>query len=151
MAIRITDTGTLAPAMDVPGTIVLLTRLAKVVHRRSSEELLGMRLRQFVLLSYLRDRKDTPQQDIQEALVLDPNNVVLLLNELEAAGLAERRRDPVDRRRHVVEITAAGRRALERAEQAQASLEDQVLAALSAEERSTLRKLLLRALERPDG
>jgi DNA-binding MarR family transcriptional regulator len=110
-----------------------------------------MRLRQFVLLSYLRDREDTPQQDIQEALVLDPNNVVLLLNELEAAGLAERRRDPLDRRRHVVDITAAGRRALERAERAQASLEDEVLAALTAEERETLRGLLLRALERPDG
>jgi DNA-binding MarR family transcriptional regulator len=133
--------------MEPKGTIVLLTRLAKVVHRRSSDEMLGMRFRQFVLLSTLRDRAPTPQQDLCETLWLDPNNCVLLLNELEAAGLAERRRDPTDRRRHVVDITPAGMRALERAERAQEGLEDQVLAALSPEERATLRRLLLAALE----
>jgi DNA-binding MarR family transcriptional regulator len=109
--------------------------------------MLGMRFRQFVLLSTLRDRAPTPQQDLCETLWLDPNNCVLLLNELEAAGLAERRRDPTDRRRHVVDITPAGVRALERAERAQEGLEDQVLAALSPEERATLRRLLLAALE----
>ena len=35
------------------GTMVLLTRLAKIVYRRSTEELLGMRLRHFITLSYL--------------------------------------------------------------------------------------------------
>jgi DNA-binding MarR family transcriptional regulator len=133
--------------MEAPGTIVLLTRLAKAVHRRSSEDILGMRLRQFVLLSYLRDRAATPQQEICEALWLDANNLVLMLNELETAGLAERRRDEADRRRHVVDITPAGRRALERAERAQEGLEDDVLGTLSAGERKALRKLLIRALE----
>jgi DNA-binding MarR family transcriptional regulator len=78
---------------------------------------------------------------------LDPNNCVLLLNELEAAGYAERRRDPDDRRRHLVDMTPAGRQALERAEHAQDDLEDEVLAALSAEERVRLRRLLAKALE----
>src|ERR1700756_1532265 len=147
---NVTDTGTLAAeGMEPKGTIVLLTRLAKVVHRRSSDEMLGMRFRQFVLLSTLRDRAPTPQQDLCETLWLDPNNCVLLLNELEAAGLAERRRDPNDRRRHVVDITPAGIRALERAERAQEGLEDEVLAALSADERAMLRRLLLTALEAP--
>jgi DNA-binding MarR family transcriptional regulator len=150
MKSNVTDGGTLAAeGMEPKGTIVLLTRLAKVVHRRSSDEMLGMRFRQFVLLSTLRDRAPTPQQDLCETLWLDPNNCVLLLNELEAAGLAERRRDPTDRRRHVVDITPAGVRALERAERAQEGLEDQVLAALSPEERATLRRLLLAALESP--
>ena len=56
---------------------------------------------------------------------------MLLLNELEAAEHVERRRDALDRRRHLVHITAAGRRALERAERAQESVEDEVLAALT--------------------
>ena len=30
-----------------PGALVLLTRLSRVVHRRSTEELLGMRVKQF--------------------------------------------------------------------------------------------------------
>ncbi len=131
-----------------PGSMVLLTRLAKVVYRRSSEQLLGMRLRHFVTLSYLRDHAPASQQELGEALCVDSNNLVLLLNELEAGRLVERRRDPQDRRRHIVELTAAGRRALARAEQAQESIEEEVLATLSAHERTLLRQLLTRALER---
>jgi DNA-binding MarR family transcriptional regulator len=51
-----------------------------------------------------------------------------------------------NRRRHTVEITAAGRKALARAEQALDGLEDDVLAGLTTEERVTLRGLLVRAL-----
>jgi DNA-binding MarR family transcriptional regulator len=147
MSAKVNDTGTLAREMGQPGTIVLLTRLAKAVHRRSSEELLGMRLRQFVLLSYLRNSGATPQQEIAEAMLLDANNLVLMLNELEAAGLAERRRDAADRRRHIVDITELGRVALDNAERAQEALEDDVLAALDPDERATLRGLLVKALQ----
>jgi DNA-binding MarR family transcriptional regulator len=72
---------------------------------------------------------------------------VLLLNDLEALEYVERRRDPMDRRRHLVELTATGRVALERAELAQSTVEDDVLAALSAEERGQLQRLLSHALE----
>jgi DNA-binding MarR family transcriptional regulator len=133
--------------MTSSGTLVLLTRLAKAVHRASTEELLGITLRQFVMLSYLRDNDSMPQQELCESLLLDPNNCVLLLNELEQAGYAERKRDVQDRRRHVVNITASGRRAVDHAERARESLEDEVLAGLSTEERATLAALLSRALE----
>jgi DNA-binding MarR family transcriptional regulator len=129
-----------------PGSMVLLVRLAKQVFRRSSEELLGMHLRLLMALSYLRDHDGAPQQELAEALYMDANNVVLLLNELEDLGHVARRRDPDDRRRHRVEITNAGREALERAEHAQKGLEDDVLQALDAEERATLCALLTRAL-----
>src|SRR5689334_21478731 len=119
---------------STPGALVLLTRLAKVIYRRSSEELLGMRLRQFVALTLLRDSGTLPQQELCETMHLDPNNVVLLLNDLETAGHVRRRRDPEDRRRHIVELTDEGRQALNRAERAQASIEGEVLAALSPEE-----------------
>jgi DNA-binding MarR family transcriptional regulator len=132
--------------VHAPGTMVLLTRLAKVVYRRSGEDLLGMRLRQFVALSFLNEHDGASQQALAETLCMDANNVVLLLNELEAAEHVERRRDPLDRRRHLVHITAAGHRAMERAERAQETVEDEVLAALSPDERATLRDLLARAL-----
>ena len=77
---------------------------------------------------------------------MDANNVVLLLNELEDLGHVARRRDPEDRRRHLVELTKAGRRALADAERAQESIEDEVLKALDADERATLWQLLTRAL-----
>jgi|SRR5664279_3527099 len=138
-------------ATNASGSIVLLTRLARVVYRASTEELLGIRLKELATLAYLRDHEDASQQALTQALMVDANSCVLLLNELEASGFAERRRDPDDRRRHIVALTPTGRQALERAERAQESIEDDVLAALDADERAALRTLLSRALEAPAG
>jgi DNA-binding MarR family transcriptional regulator len=126
--------------------MALLTRLAKQVYRRSTEELLGMHMRHLMALSYVRDHDGGPQQEIAEALCMDANNVVLLLNELEDLEFVARRRDAADRRRHVVQLTPEGRSALERAEHAQEEIEDDVLQALDADERATLWQLLGRAL-----
>ncbi len=128
------------------GSMVLLTRLAKQVYRRSSEDLLGIHMRLVMALSYLRDHDGAPQQELAEALCMDANNVVLLLNELEDLGHVARRRDPEDRRRHHVELTDQGLRALLEAERAQETIEDEVLRGLDAEERATLWRLLTRAL-----
>ena len=130
-----------------PGTVVMLMRLATAIKKRSTEELMGVKMRQLMLLSYLRYGAPALQQQLCEALWLDANNCVLLLNELEDMGYIERRRDPADRRRHMVELTDEGRAALERAERAQESIGDELFAALSEEERATLRSLLGRALE----
>jgi len=132
-------------ATPTAGSIVLLTRLSRMVYKRATEEVLGMRLKAYVMLGNLRDGP-LPQQDLCASMHMDPNNCVLMLNDLEAAGHVERRRDPADRRRHIVEITPAGRKALVHAERAMESLEDDVLGALSAEEREVLRGLLSRAL-----
>jgi DNA-binding MarR family transcriptional regulator len=129
------------------GSMVLLTRMARVVYRRATEAVLGMRLKEYTSLTYLREHDGLTQQALGEALHMDANNCVLLLNELEAAGLAERRRDATDRRRHIVALTPAGGRALERADRALESVEHEVLSALTAGERVTLRQLLSRALE----
>jgi DNA-binding MarR family transcriptional regulator len=129
------------------GLIALLTQISKALHRRTSEELLGMRLKQFLLLGYVRDHNAVSQQELETALLIDANGVVLLLNELEAAGFSVRRRDPADRRRHLVELTAAGRVALERAEKAREGIEGEILADFSPEDRAELVKLLRRVLE----
>ena len=129
------------------GTITLLTRLTKVIHRRTPEELLGMRLRQFIVLSYLAERGRVSQQELGDALCMDANNLVLLLNETEAAGFVQRRRVPSDRRRHIVEITDDGRAAFTHAQKAREAIEDDVLGALDADEREALHRLLAKALE----
>jgi DNA-binding MarR family transcriptional regulator len=129
-----------------PGTLSLVLHLSKAVHRASSDELLGMRLRQFLVLGYLSRQSPSRQQDLCETLMLDANNCVLLLNELEDLGWTERKRDPEDRRRHVVGITDEGTAALKRARKAQETLEDDMLAALDGEEREQLRALLRKAL-----
>jgi DNA-binding MarR family transcriptional regulator len=130
------------------GLVSLLMQLSKALNRRSSEELLGMRLKPYMTLGYIRDHPGTTQQELESALFMDANSVVLILNELEAAQFSIRRRDPQDRRRHIVEMTASGRRAIERADKAREGLEDEVLAPLSAEERRALRHLVERVLDR---
>jgi DNA-binding MarR family transcriptional regulator len=130
--------------------MVLIPRLAKQVLRRSTEAVMGIDMRQLIALSYLQDRDGAPQQELADVLCLDANNVVLLLNELEEKGYVRRRRDPLDRRRHRVEITDTGRKALDRAERAQRPIEDEILRHLDANERVTLRQLLIRALQSAD-
>jgi DNA-binding MarR family transcriptional regulator len=133
------------------GTIVLVTRLARAVFLRSSVDLVGMNLRNMVVLAYLRDHPSVSQQAMTEDLSMDSNTGVLVLNDLEDLEYAERRRDPADRRRHMVNITAAGLDALERAEVAQGSIEDEILGGLSAVERAEFRRLLLKSLEEYEG
>lgn len=53
----------------------------------------------------------------------------------------------MDRRRHVVDLTLGGRDAVARAEKAREAIEADVLAELTAEDRRTLRRILLRVLE----
>jgi DNA-binding MarR family transcriptional regulator len=129
-----------------PGSLVLLTRLSRLVYRRATEDVLGMRLKQYVALTYLQHMPGVGQRQLGDLLMLDANNCVLLLNDIEEAGWAERRRDPDDRRRHIVEITESGREALFNAERALDGLEDEVLGALSCDERETLHDLLGRAM-----
>jgi DNA-binding MarR family transcriptional regulator len=135
-----------AAARPATGTIVLLTRLARAVYLRSSVDLVGMNLRNMVVLAYLRDHPSAAQQVMTERLSMDSNTGVLVLNDLEDLEYVERRRDPADRRRHIVDITDAGLEALERAEVAQGSIEDEILTPLSAAERVTFRRLLVKAL-----
>jgi DNA-binding MarR family transcriptional regulator len=80
-------------------------------------------------------------------LCIDANYCVLLLNDLEDSGLVERRRDPTDRRRHIVSMTEEGSKALEHAEAAQQTLEDEMLGALKTDERTTLAHLLRKAID----
>jgi DNA-binding MarR family transcriptional regulator len=130
-----------------PGVTVLLTQLTKVIYRRASEDLLGMRVKEFSTLAVLRDHSPIPQQELGDLLCVDANNLVLLLNDLESREFAIRRRDPADRRRHLVEITDEGLRAFGSAEKGIESVEDDVLALLTSRERVALQELLAKALD----
>ena len=106
-----------------------------------------MRLRSFVMLTYVAERGPVPQHDLADVFCMDANNLVLLLNELELADFVRRQRDPDDRRRHLVEITDSGRAARARAEAARVAIVDDVLGALYSDDRDTLRALLIKALD----
>src|SRR6202789_2573368 len=129
------------------GPILLLTQLSRLISRKSTPELLGQTLKELATLSYLRDYREPTQQQLTEGLCIDTNYCVMLLNDLEASGLVERRRDPTDRRRHIVTMTEQGRKALHQAESAQQTLEDEVLGALDSNERAELSQLMRKAIK----
>jgi DNA-binding MarR family transcriptional regulator len=135
------------PSAVAHQSLALVNHLARVSRRGSEAALapLGMRSLHLVALTLLRDHGSTTQQALAEALRIDASNLVGLLNDLERGGYLVRERDPGDRRRHIVEISPAGLATLERAEVALAAVQDDVLGALSDEERATLHELLLRA------
>jgi DNA-binding MarR family transcriptional regulator len=133
------------------GTMGLLSQLNRVVYRRATEDVLGIKLKQLIALEILARNEGCLQQELGATLMVDPNNCVLLLNELDDHGYVERRRDPQDRRRHIVAITPAGVKALRKAEAKLEELEGEVLANLDPAEREQLRGLLARAMEGQDA
>ncbi len=126
----------------------LFFRLWRASHTRTAEMLasIGLTPALFALLNVLGARDGAIQQQLSADMGIDPSAMVKLINDLEAAGLAERRRRPGDRRAWEVTITPAGRRTLEQARQLVADVEEYVLGELSTSERRQLLTLLRRAL-----
>lgn len=136
--------------IGAPGHRILpaLNHLARVGSRAADGALAptGLRPRHLVALMLLEGHGPSSQQALVEALSLDPSNLVVLLNELEERGLVTRRRDPADRRRHIVDISAKGRTKLTVAQDRLSRAEDDLLRGLTDDERATLHELLLRLL-----
>lgn len=103
----------------------------------------GLTPRHAMTLMHLEDGP-IGQRALAERLEVDPSVLVGILNDLEGDGLAERRRDPADRRRHNVAITAAGSTVLGTTNAALDEVEQGLFANLSADDQETLRALLAR-------
>jgi DNA-binding MarR family transcriptional regulator len=65
---------------------------------------------QFTVLACLDEFGPASQRDIARRLRLDPSDLVPIVDRLETDGLARREKDPADRRRHALALTAKGRR-----------------------------------------
>jgi DNA-binding MarR family transcriptional regulator len=86
------------------------------------------------------------QREVAERTGIDPSDVVDLVDRLETAGYLVRRRDERDRRRYALELTAEGRRAVERFGAVARAVDDAVLQVLEPGERETLRELVERVV-----
>src|SRR4051795_13539724 len=96
------------------------------------------------ILTVLGERSSETQGAIADALGYDRGQLVGLLDELEERGLLERRRDPNDRRRHIVQMTPAGRKTLAKLRTLSNRLEGDFLSPLDDAEREQFHALLLR-------
>lgn len=104
----------------------------------------GFEVYDYSVLAILAEGDRQTQATMADALAVDPSRLVGLLDSLEERGLVVRQRDPLDRRRHVVSLTADGRLALDRIRELARGVEDAFLAPLDSESRASFHDLLLR-------
>jgi MarR family transcriptional regulator, transcriptional regulator for hemolysin len=134
----------MAVAVQAPGTeetlsdnlCWLLSRASQSLTVRLTEGLadLGMSPRAHCVLATAMTGEYT-QTALAQAVGLDKTTMVVTLDELEAAGLAERRPAANDRRARIVAVTKAGERKVAQAKQIVAEIQAEVLASLPARER----------------
>ena len=77
------------------------------------------------------------QIQLAEQAGLDKTTMVVTLDELERAGLAERRPSSSDRRAHIIAVTEDGQQVLARGQEIVARIQNDVLIALPEDERQT--------------
>jgi DNA-binding MarR family transcriptional regulator len=137
------------PEELVASTSFLLKRLGHRAkeHALEAYERFGLHPYHHAVLAVLDEGSRDTQGSIADALGYDRGQLVGLLDELESQGLVERQRDPADRRRHTVRLTAAGKRTLARLRSLARRLDDEFLADLDDDERAQLHALLLRLAE----
>jgi DNA-binding MarR family transcriptional regulator len=103
----------------------------------------GLNPQHHAVLSLLEEGSCRQQGTLADRLGYDKSVMVGLLDDLEERGLILRKRDPDDRRRHLVSLTPAGKEALGELRAILKQVEKEFFAPLDANERRTLHELLL--------
>ena len=146
-------TETRPPGIAQQWPTLLMIKLGRITMHRFTEALepFGIRPRHVAALIELRDKGELTQQSLCGHLHLDPTNLVAILNELEQRGYATRRRDPEDRRRHIVEVSKKGIAVIEKVSEVMDGVEEEMLEGLEPAERDQLAGLLTSIWERSGG
>jgi DNA-binding MarR family transcriptional regulator len=127
-------------------TAFLLARVGYAIKLSAIDEFEreGFSMYQYSVLAVLSEGVKETQGRIADALKLDRSQLVGVLDELEEAGLIERRRDPNDRRRHAVSLTPVGKKQLVKMRMIVRRIEDSFLEPLDEKARAALHDALLR-------
>src|SRR5262249_24311287 len=123
----------------------LLSRMGMVAMKQFSQRLeaLGLNTRMSGALNVLDAEGAITQHKLGKCTGIDPSSMVSTIDELERAGLVERRRHPTDRRAHALHITELGQSTLAQGRQLAKRAQDYLLAPLSPDERKQLYDMLL--------
>jgi MarR family transcriptional regulator for hemolysin len=117
----------------------LMFLLAQASHALETEmtaelQALGISPRAHCVLSHAL-RGELTQSQVAEQCALDKTTMVVTMDELERAGLAERRPSGTDRRARIIAVTKAGERIVADANAIVARIYGEVLAALPVAQR----------------
>jgi MarR family transcriptional regulator, transcriptional regulator for hemolysin len=121
-----------------------LTRAARSIGRAFDDVLAaaGGSLPTWLVLLNMKSHKAGSQRELAEAVGVREATLTHHLNALEAAGLITRRRDPANRRIHVVELTRAGDEMFSRLRAVASTFDQRLRRDLSDEDVARLRDLL---------
>lgn len=130
----------------IRNTGFLISRMGVIAQRAFADQIaqVGLTPRGWGALNALDKEGAITQQSLGRCIGMDPSTMVQIIDELEAAGLVQRRRNPRDRRAHALHITREGRRSLTAGRRVARRAQEDLLRPLSAEERRQLHELLLR-------
>jgi DNA-binding MarR family transcriptional regulator len=106
----------------------------------------GLRQQQHAILCSLAEFGPECQNDVATRLGIDSGDMVGFIDELQNADMVARQRDEHDRRRQILSLTPAGRRALRKADKLLDQAAEELLEPLDPVERGELRNLMLRLL-----
>jgi MarR family transcriptional regulator, transcriptional regulator for hemolysin len=123
---------------------LVLSRAARTVSRAFDETLAlagGSRPVWLILLS-LKTRSRANQRELADAVGIQDATLTHHLNAMESTGLLTRRRDPENRRVHLVELTEAGESMFLQLRGAARSFDSRLHADLGAEDLACLRRSL---------
>ena len=132
-----------AAARDAFGS--LLSRAARQWRRAADLRLQPYALTEATWLPLIRiARAPTPprQKDLAESMSLDGSSVVRLLDNLEAAGLVQRREGEHDRRAKIIVLTPRGREIADQVEAISRRIRRDALAGLPAKDIETATRVL---------
>src|SRR4051812_22217334 len=104
----------------------------------------GGSLPTWLVLLAITTREAASQRELAAAVGIQGATLTHHLNGMEADGLLPRRRDPTNRRVHLVELTDAGRAAFHRLREAAVAHDRRLRAGLSDEEIDQTRRVLPR-------
>jgi DNA-binding MarR family transcriptional regulator len=135
------DTRLPASLVARPGFLIARSHLRMRAQFEEALEPLGIQARHFGALEICAHAPGS-QQSLAAELGVSGTIVVDLVDALEQRGLAERRRNALDRRSYVIALTSAGDAALERARAALAELEERIAEGIGADTLAELRALL---------
>jgi DNA-binding MarR family transcriptional regulator len=102
----------------------------------------GVSGREAAVLRAIDDPAPLSQGEVARRMGIDRTTMVALIDELQQKGLVQRRQDHDDRRKNVVELTAAGRHTLHEANKAREEVERRFLSPLTADETELFKKTL---------
>jgi MarR family transcriptional regulator, transcriptional regulator for hemolysin len=135
------------PAREPLG--LYLTRVSRIVSRAFDDALAeaGGSLPVWLVLISLKSRQLASQRELADAVGVQGATLSHHLNAMEAAGLVTRRRDPRNRRLHVVELTPDGNALFFRLRDVALGFDQRLRAGLSGQDVDQLEALLARLRE----